>query len=358
VKGEQYLRELVAGKRERVRDRLLWGALKGAAVVYAELLRARAGAYRLGILRSFRLPVPVISVGNVTLGGTGKTPMVAWLAGYLIARGKRVCVLSRGYGGSAQGALRIVSDGSSLLLSPEEAGDEPCLLAQKVPGLMVVIGADRHQASQAALAKLRPDVFLLDDGFQHLRLQRDLNILLLDARSPFSNGRTLPAGFLREAQGAAARADLVVYTRCQEAPPALVPGKPALCAQHRLTGMVALSGGEPRPFASLLPTDRVLAFSGIADPSAFFDALEAEGVRLITTLAFPDHTPYGEEELAAIRRLRDASRSNVLLTTEKDAVKLISVAGELGNCLAVSLELEFSDASVLDGSLEKLLGNN
>ena len=345
----------MAGKRERVRDRLCYGVLKGASLLYAVLLRARAAGYRLGILRSYRLPVPVISVGNITLGGTGKTPTVAWIADYLMKRGKRVAVLTRGYGGTLEGEVRIVSDGSTLFLSPEEAGDEPCLLARKLPGLMVVIGADRYRAGLLALEALKPDLFILDDGFQHLRLERDLNILLLDAANPFSNGYTLPAGFLREQAGACERADLVVYTRCAESgKPNLFPRKPGLWTSHTLNGLVPLEGGERTGLESLKGA-RVTAFSGIADPGAFFDLLESCGVRLIATVAFPDHARYGEEEIAAICRLKDASRSTILLTTEKDAVKLLPHAGRLAHCHAVQLELACADRGALDSALEKLL---
>jgi tetraacyldisaccharide 4'-kinase len=356
--SQQHFLDLLEGKREGAVDYLIWGVLRLLAVVYAFVLRLRALAYRLGLLRSYRLPVPVISVGNLALGGTGKTPMVAWLARYLMRRGKRVAVLSRGYGGSANGAVRIVSDGEKVYLTPEESGDEPYLLAKKIPGLIVVIGADRHQAALAAL-DLKPDVFILDDGFQHLRLRRDLNIILLDAARPFGNGATLPAGMLREAPAAARRADLVIYTRSKEgeAVPDLFPQKPCCRSEHRLCGLVPLSGGEPQGLPALQPEQRMMAFSGIANPEAFFSALESEGTRLITTLAFPDHTPYQDEEVAAICRLRDASRSNVLLTTEKDAVKLGPVADRLGACFAVTLELEFADPAPLEACLEKLLGS-
>jgi tetraacyldisaccharide 4'-kinase len=353
---QQHILDLLDGKREGMADYLLWGFLRVLAVAYALVLRARALLYRLGLLRSYRLPVPVISVGNITLGGTGKTPMVAWIARYLSHRGKRVAVLSRGYGGSANGAVRVVSDGETVFLSPEESGDEPYLLAKKIPGLIVVIGADRHQAALAAMA-LKPDVFILDDGFQHLRLQRDLNIVLLDATRPFGNGATLPAGMLREAPAAVRRADLVVYTRSTPGDPIpdLFPDMPCCRSEHRLSGLVPLTGGETQGLPALQPEQRTMAFSGIANPEAFFKALESEGARLITTLAFPDHTPYQDEEVAAICRLRDVSRSSVLLTTEKDAVKLMPVAERLGACFAVTLELEFADSAPLEACLDKLL---
>ena len=190
------------GRRRGVGDRLLVGILAVGAVPYGELLRVRAWAYATGLLPSRRLGRPVISVGNITVGGTGKTPMTALIARYLMGQGKRVAVLSRGYGGTSRGEARIVSDGSKLLLSASEAGDEPYLLAKELPGLMVVIGHDRYEAGRLAERELNPDLFILDDGFQHLRLQRDLNILLLDGRNPFGNGLTLPAGLLREPRSA------------------------------------------------------------------------------------------------------------------------------------------------------------
>lgn len=353
---EQYFRELVDGKREKLQDRLLLRCLKFLSLFYSLSLRLRAFVYGAGLLRSRRLPRPVISVGNLTVGGTGKTPMVAWLARYLIGKGKRVVVLSRGYGGSAHGEIRMVSDGEAILLSPDEAGDEPVLLAKTVPGLAVVIGADRYRAGVYALETLKPDIFILDDGFQHIRLQRDLNILLVDSRRPFGNGFTLPAGLLREPVVAASRADVVVATRSAdgmslENP---VPGKPFLMAAHTLEGMLPLDGGTLAPLSRLKGV-RVMAFSGIADPGSFFDALERAGVPLVATLAFPDHSTYGDEELTAICKLRDTSNIAILITTGKDAVKLTQFRDLLGPCVVASLQITFADARPLEQAIEKLL---
>lgn len=352
-----YFKELVAGTRQRRRDRLLFALLRLLSHPYALILRLRALGYRLGLLRSYRLPCPVISVGNITLGGTGKTPMTARLAADLIARGRRVAVLSRGYGGSANGELMIVSDGKSILVPPEQSGDEPYLLAQMVPGLMVVIGADRYRAGLLALRELKPDLFILDDGFQHLRLKRDLDILLVDARTPFANGYTLPAGFLREPASAAQRADLVAYTRCGEPGfPRLFPDKPCCWTSHGISGLMPLAGGEAGGFAPLKGA-RVTAFSGIAAPGSFFDLLEGAGVPLTATISFPDHVAYGEEELAAILRLKQASRSSFLVTTQKDAVKLARFATRLGPCYVALLELSCPDSAPLDAALERLVGS-
>ncbi|GAM07932.1 tetraacyldisaccharide 4'-kinase [Geobacter sp. OR-1] len=354
---EQYFRELLAGKRQGAGDRLLLALLRLAAVPYSAIMRLRALGYRSGLLRSRRLARPVISVGNITVGGTGKTPTVLFLARMLMARGKRVAVLTRGYGGSLEGETRVVSDGSALLLSAEEAGDEPCLLASSLAGLIVVMGPDRYRAGNLAMERFSPDLFILDDGFQHQRLKRDLDILLLDAKDPFAGSRTFPAGLLREPVTAAQRADLVLFTRCGELLPeipAAVRAIPYCSASHALTGWAPLAGGDSTSFAELSGR-RVLAFAGIADPSGFFDALEREGVPLLATLAFPDHTRYGKEELEALGRLKTTKKADCLITTAKDAVKLLPYRGILGNCLVARLELKINEPGPLVSALDKLL---
>ena len=246
---ETYFRELVEGRRRGWFDRILLALLTLLSVPYELLLRLRARAYAAGILPPTVWTRPVISVGNLTVGGTGKTPAVAMLAKYFIARGKRVAVLSRGYGGSIRGEA-IVSDGETLFLSAAEAGDEPYLLASTVPGLMAVVGANRFRAGLLAKERLAPDIFILDDGFQHLRLKRKLDILLLDCSRPFGNGRTLPAGLLREPRTAAERADIIIYTRCSgDEEPDYFPEKPACRAFHHLVGVSPLKGERCAPLA-------------------------------------------------------------------------------------------------------------
>jgi tetraacyldisaccharide 4'-kinase len=354
---EIYFKELVEGKRTGVADRLLLAFLTALSFFYALIMRLRSAAYASGIFPVRRLARPVISVGNITAGGTGKTPTVALLARYFMARGKRVVVLSRGYGGTLAGKIRIVSDGKTLLATAAEAGDEPYLLAASIPGLMVMVGADRYRAGRLAEERLNPDIFILDDGFQHLRLHRDLNILLLDSRKPFNNGNTFPAGLLRESKSALERADLVIFTRCTDGNQlqfAQAVQKPFCLAVHALTGIVPIPDGPVEPFTALAGKS-AMAFAGIADPASFFDALEGEGVQLVTTLAFADHVRYAEEQIAALCRLKDASCSACLITTEKDAVKLAPYLDRLGPVYAAVLEVRFLDKGVLEGCLEKLL---
>lgn len=352
-----YYRQLVSGQRHHLADRTLLILLKLCAALYAVIMQLRAMAYKYGVFPVKRLPLPVISVGNITLGGTGKTPTVLMIARGLLTRGKRVAVLTRGYGGSLEGETRIVSDGESLLLTAAEAGDEPCLLAASLPGLMVVMGSDRYRAGCLAVEKLSPDCFILDDGFQHQRLHRDLDILLLDSTMPFGNGWTLPAGFLREPPSVACRADLVILTRCHEADSTVagLPEQIPFCrSSHTLTGYTSLAGGELRPFREL-KGKRIVAFCGIANPAAFFDGVEANGLPLVATLAFPDHTDYSALEMEAVGRLKQQSRADCLLTTAKDAVKLLPFSGIIGDCFVARLELTIHDPEPLDVALNKII---
>lgn len=355
MSSEEYFRRLWQGEQTGVLDRLLLALLTFLSLPYALALRLRALCYRTGVFRSYSLNKPVISVGNITVGGTGKTPTVIMLAKLLMSRGKRVAVLSRGYGGEAGGDIRIVSDGKTVFLSPAEAGDEPYLMAQSVPGLMVVVGANRWRAGLLATERLNPDIFIMDDGFQHMRLSRDLNILLLDCRSPFGNGRILPAGPLREPESAAKRADLLLFTRC-------LPGEgspelqdiPSCRAFHHLRGALPFTGGDEEPFSALRGLTGV-AFAGIADPGSFFEALREEGLRIAGTVPFPDHAAYGADEIAAVRRLRDDARADYVITTEKDAVKLGAFHEKLGRGYVALLEMRIEDPSPLQRFLEKLL---
>jgi tetraacyldisaccharide 4'-kinase len=351
---ESYYRELVEGKRRGLHDRLLLALLTLIAVPYEQLMRLRARAYATGFLTVRSLGRPVISVGNLTVGGTGKTPAVAMLAKYFLARGKRVAILSRGYGGTLRGEA-VVSDGTALYLSPREAGDEPYLLAATVPGLMVAVGANRWRAGVLALAQLTPDIFILDDGFQHLRIKRDLNILLLDCRRPFGNGRTVPAGLLREPVSAAGRADIIIHTRCSgEEEVAPVQEKPTCRAFHHLVGATPLKGGELQPFGRFREL-RGIAFAGIADPVAFFRDLEEEGLTIAAAIPFPDHCRYGEEELRQILHAAQRIDADYLITTEKDGVKLLPHRELLGNIHTAAMEMWVADPGPLISALEKLL---
>jgi tetraacyldisaccharide 4'-kinase len=312
--------------------------MSGWSIARTAVLAVPAAAYGAGVrLRNAWYdrpahvhagPIPVISVGNLAIGGTGKTPLVAWLARRLAAQGAVAAVVSRGYGGTAGPGPVVVSTGSGPRVDARICGDEPHLLARALPGTIVIVGADRVEGARAAAAA-GAAVVVLDDGFQHRRLGRDLDIVLLDGRSPFDGGRLLPAGRLREPASSLARADLVVLTRLGEGDEARATRAavraagftgPIVRAGHRVIAYFDLDG---KPHAA--PAE-ALAFCGIGDPSLFRADLEATGVRLAGFRAFRDHHPYTVglwEGLCA-----DAARLRVpLVTTEKDLSRLESVAG-------------------------------
>ena len=297
-------------------------ALAPLSWVYEVAVRARNRRFdRVGA--TWRAGVPVVSVGNLVVGGTGKTPIVAWLAARLLADGTRPAIVSRGYGGRAGRGPLLVSSGGGPQCSASLSGDEPYLLAQRVPGAIVVVGADRYAGAELA-RRSGASVVLLDDGFQHRRLARDLDIVLLDAVRPLGNGRLLPRGPLREPVDALRRADVVVATRADTSfDPAEIrrivaahrPGIAVVRSSHRRIGFVDLDGRmvhAPR---------RAAAFSGIARPAAFRADLEAEGVEVVTARTFTDHHAYTTREMIA---LCDAARASgtQLVTTEKDLARL------------------------------------
>ena len=323
--------DIVEGRRRGAAAGCLRLALAPPSLAYRLAVAARNAAFDRGLLRARRLPRPVISVGNLAVGGAGKTPFAMLLARGLRARGLRAAVLSRGYGASAEGPFfpRLVSNGAGAILSPREAGDEAHLLARGLPGTVVAIDPDRLRAGEMAARRFPVDVFILDDGFQHRRLRRDLDILLLDGTNPFGNGRLLPAGRLREPPSAARRADAIVFTRCPGPPPPhalrrlreLGAGARIFTATHQPARLARPGPGPVEDPASLRKTP-VAAFCGLAEPEGFFRTLEGLGARVVLSRRFPDHHPYRPAEIETLARAAAAAGAAVLVTTAKDAVRI------------------------------------
>jgi tetraacyldisaccharide 4'-kinase len=340
--------------------------------LYAAAHRLRRRWYRDG--RARRLPVPVISVGNLHWGGGGKTPLVAAVAAHLRQRGLAVCILSRGYGrhgGSGGGGVRIVSRGDGPLLAPAEAGDEPVQLAGELPGVAVVVGADRHRAGLEALARLRPapDLFLLDDGFSHLALHRDLDLLAFPAADPFGGGRLWPGGRLREPLAAAARADAALLTGAPTGggravvAAGLGAALAAALRPHGFTGpgfACALRAGAavlhgPAGSVPLAAGSRVLLVSAIARPEQFAVTVRELDFAVMEELRFPDHHAYPPASLARIAARAAASGAAAVLVTAKDRVKLLGrLAAPLAE-LPVAAEPEPAFWAWLDAAADRLL---
>jgi tetraacyldisaccharide 4'-kinase len=319
--------------------------------------------YRTGLRKRYELPVPVISIGNLTSGGTGKTPMAALVGQLLQNAGRRVVILSRGHGGSheKEPGAKIVSRGDGqVLLPPEVAGDEPVLLARLLPDVPVVVGRDRRVSGRLACEQLAPDVLLLDDGLQFWQLHRDLDIVLLDTVRPFDNGWVLPRGLLREPPAHLRRAGAAVLTRSDRATAEqlavarsqvhrLAPEAVLLTAIHTPAGWLD-RGGE---VLNSLPGKEYIAFSGIADGDAFVKSLEKQGLLLKTALNFADHHAYNKDGVLA---LIAADPSATFVTTEKDLVKVASLWPEDGPPLvALRVRLEIDDLEPLRRLLDTTL---
>lgn len=297
--------------------------------IYSAITRARLAAYRRGLLSVSKLPVPVISVGNLTTGGTGKTPLVEWICRKIAEDGRRVCILTRGYGRVNPKSQLVVSNGTQILTDEPAAGDEPFLLAQNLLGLAAVIcNPNRVAAGEWAIKNLGTEVFVLDDGFQHLRLERDLNIAVMDATDPWGGGALLPQGRLREPIKGLSRADCIVLTRTdqianlnslRDAVQEKAGAVPILSSRMRTTRLQSLSG-EVAPLRQ-----PVAAFCGVGNPESFFSYLRRAEYDLVFTRAFADHHRYKQADVDGVAREAQARGAVSLITTAKDATKLRSL---------------------------------
>ena len=331
------------------------------AALYSLATRVRRAIYNYGWIKVLTLPRPVISVGNITAGGTGKTPFVIYLAEMLASAGTRPAVITRGYRGLSEGETRVVFDGKDMLLPADEAGDEAVLLAGSLPGVPVVMGCDRYAAGLLAIEKFSPDVLILDDGFQHVRLYRDIDILLMDALRPFGNGFTIPLGYLREPKPEARRADLIVLTRADrpgadegiEAVKQAFPAIPPLRAVHAPVAFYSLGKSDMMPLSSI-SGKKVFAASGLADPASFTLILQNLNAKITGTMEYPDHHRFTQRDLTEIEASAAKSGAESVVITEKDAVKFLKLKSSADNILVLKVKTELPDGdSVLKNLIYK-----
>jgi tetraacyldisaccharide 4'-kinase len=345
--------------------------LAGCASLYKACVRLRYAMYGTGFLKSRRLDCPVISIGNLAVGGSGKTPMAIWVARMLVENGLRPVVISRGYRGALEKEAAVVSDGRQVFLDAKTCGDEPYMMAME-KAFPVVVGKDRYKAGLMALELFAPDVIILDDGFQHLKLRRDLNLVLLDYRQPLGNGRMLPAGRLRETLGMAKnRIDGIVFTRCPEEAfqgsgrPSFVTGivktLPSVplffCTHEPFVAQLfpAGSDNDTTDFHScVLKEKTALLFSGLARNASFAHSVRDLGVNISDHLEFCDHCRYNGPDFKRILDRARALNVDLILTTRKDWVKVNPAYFRDVTVAVIDIRLRFSNSQ----DLEKFILDN
>ncbi len=360
--GEQFAIDVIMGRSEGTRAALLGVGLQGLAYVFSGLVQLRLWLYRKRILRDQPLGCLVLVVGNLTVGGTGKTPVVEMFAKALRDRGRKVAILSRGYKSKApplwqkwwfwlnhiaEPPPRVVSDGVKVWLDSEVAGDEPYMLARNLPGVVVLVDKNRVKAGAYAIKQFGCDTLILDDGYQYLPLKGRLNLLLIDKTNPFGNGFTLPRGILREPIKHLARASYVLLTKSKGVRDteleAMIhkfnPGVEIIECAHQPQYLQHIATGERLPLTALAGR-KIGAFSGIAAPEGFEAFLREAGAHLATTRRFVDHHRFTPQDLVDVFAEAQAAGVELMITTEKDAVRINESEKTTIPCYYLRLEID------------------
>jgi len=328
--------------------------LQPAAALYGMAMQLRNRLYDRGIFKSWRAPIPVVSVGNITTGGTGKTPLVDWIVKFYEASGIATAIVSRGYGRLTKG-VQLVSDGRQILLGSRDAGDETAMLAARNPGTIVVVAEERAKGVQFLMRQFAdrlPGVIVLDDAFQHRKIARDLDIVVVNASAPQELDAMLPAGRLREPLPGLSRADLIILGKITDdakAAPLLQKlrknGKPVLRSRIKPGKLIKVDGTESGANSDI----KALAFAGIGAPEGFLHSLEESGVKVEATKFFRDHEPYTKVAIHSI--VEESKRQGLVpVTTEKDWFRIADdpdLAGLLADagCRYLTIAPEFPDGT-------------
>ena len=345
--------------------------LAPASLVYYLAVNFRQLAFKAGFCRSARLPVGTICVGNVTMGGAGKTPIVIEVVRRLKEKGHEPLVISRGYGrkGSKK-TIKLVADKHRIHLSFIEAGDEAVLLAENLQGTPIIVGSNRFAAGQYGLRRFASDIIVLDDGFQHFALKRDMNLVVFDATVSIVSLRLFPGGTLREPVSAVRRADAVILTKANltnkfgdrvKEIRTIAPGMPVFGARYDAVGLKRLSEKKEQVEPEFLRNRKVLCVSAIGNPQAF-DVFSEDilGVKRLESLAFRDHHVYTLKDMEDIEKRRRRTGAEWILTTEKDAVKVCILGSDLGRWWSAQIQASFfeEDSEEFDRLLGRLFTNS
>jgi tetraacyldisaccharide 4'-kinase len=332
--------------------------LLAVSICYGALVQLRITLYKKGLLPSKILPCPVISIGNLTLGGSGKTPMAIYVAELIQHLGYTVSIISRGYKGQAERIGGVVCDGHIIYMGPDTAGDEPFMVARRLKTVPVIVGQNRFKAGKLAIQEFNPDVLLLDDAFQHLKLHRDLDLVLLDSKAPLGNTYLFPRGTLRETASALSRGDAVILTRSDIGKvPSLsqikkyIPRKPIFYSSHTPYIYKIVTGNRAHSQDSLtslskydfdiFKNKKVFAFSGIASNDDFRRTIESFKCKLENFSEFPDHHQYSDTELEGILEFATNLSIEFIVTTEKDYVRMAHKIKWPITLVVIGIEISF-----------------
>ena len=336
---QTYLYKLVHDESQKsVTEKAFLGMLYGFSLIYRGLVNFQLNLYQWGIKKQIKLDCFVISIGNITVGGTGKTPTAKLLARYIRDLGYNIAILNRGYRAKWKGEVGVVSDGNTVFMTADEAGDEAYLLARSLPDIPVLIGTDRTISGKYAVDNFNVDVVILDDGYQHWKLKRDLNILLVDAINVFGNGHMLPRGTLREPLNHLNRADMCLLTKVDQAAKGACEEIRSTLAKYNERALVVESTHKPLGFIEIgnlfskekneiLSIDtmrghKIIAMSAIGNPASFEQTLSDIGAVITESLRFPDHHDYTEQEIREVMNQAEEQGAEAIVITDKDAVKI------------------------------------
>jgi len=333
---EKFAVDVILERRAGRRASLLRAVLQALSYLYLGIITLRLRLFASNVMRRHQIGCPVVSIGNLTVGGTGKTPVVEKLARDLILRGRKVAILSRGYkstgrknAGGDHSTVRVVSDGGALLLDSKTAGDEPFMLAKNLRGVAVVVDKDRVECGRHAISRFGTDLLLLDDGLQYLRLHRRFDLVLIDSEAPFGNEHLLPRGTLREPPANLARATHILITKCDGRDQSLLHQRirqynrhaPIIECRHRPVSLQDFATGEVLDLSTLRGL-KAASLSAIASPESFEQGLRRLGVTLDLTESHADHHRYSKREIERFLRRCERRGISCVLTTEKDAVRM------------------------------------
>lgn len=339
--------------------------LRPTSALWEGAYRVRRSLYEYGVFKKNYFKIPIISVGNVTFGGTGKTPLIIWLTRYLEKTGLTPLILTRGYKGNLEHKSGILKSGERFRSNPQEYGDEPLLISRKMKKGSVVVGKRRSENLAKYFHEVNPDVVLLDDGFQHLKLYRSLNLVLFDALLPLAQYQTAPMGYLREGLTALKDADAIIISRVDQAKEEKVENLLSLLAPHHRPGIpIAKVRYIPEGIfdcydnhvmgVESLAGKNILAISAIASPQSFYQILESYGARIVDKAEFNDHYFFKIEDINNL--LLRASRHNaIIMASEKDIVKIRRVSQDPRlNYLSIKVDFISGEQEVLN-SIKKVL---